>query len=493
MKSPSDLDCDGRRLPIKIDATSNGEFAPVPLAPVNRAGNHQAQEAASVYAKRLGMRRRDFLVSACGAASTLLAFNAAHAALGKAGGFFHIEPEAALDREIAQARVGGRGEFIFDVQGHFVDPTGAWTKTAPADAFKWSPKTACALAAKPGRLSHLNCLGPDEFVKDVFLDSDTDMMVLSFVPSRRDDEPLTIQAADAVRRIVDRMEGSHRLLIHGRVNPNQPGDLESMDELKERWKVSAWKCYTQWGPDGKGFFLSDDVGMRFIEKARALGVKIICVHKGLPFGRQSYEHSQCSDIGVVAKRFPDVNFLVYHSGFVTGVPERAFSGRGANEGIDTLIRSLVENGVRPNGNVYAELGSTWRFLMRDPTGAGHALGKLIKYCGENNVLWGTDSIWYGSPQDQIQALRTFQIAPELRSMYGYPEITSAQRAKIFGLNAARVYGVSAEEVIKHTRADAIARERYAYREKPEPHYRTYGPKTRREFLNLLRWNGGSRA
>ena len=44
-------------------------------------------------------------------------------------------------------------------------------------------------------------------MKDVFLDSDTDLMVLSFVPSRRDAEPVTIEAADAVRRIVDRLEG----------------------------------------------------------------------------------------------------------------------------------------------------------------------------------------------------------------------------------------------------------------------------------------------
>jgi hypothetical protein len=143
--------------------------------------------------------------------------------------------------------------------------------------------------------------------------------------------------------------------------------------------------------------------------------------------------------------------------------------------------------------VYAELGSTWRFLMRDPDSAAHALGKLFRYCGTDNVLWGTDSIWYGSPQDQIQAFRTFQIAPELRSMYGYPEITPALRAKIFGLNATRVYAISAEEVKKHTRADRIAEERLAYSEHPEPHYLTYGPKTRREFLNLLGWNGGSRS
>jgi uncharacterized protein len=487
------IDPEGVRLPIKLDETSNGEFEPVPLSPANREGNRLAHEAAVDNAKRLGVNRRDFLISACGAASTLLAFNAANAAAGKRGGLFELEPEAVLEPQLAQARLGGKGEFIFDVQGHFVDPSGAWVKTAPADAFKWSPKASCGLAGQAGARGYLNCLGPEEFVKDVFLDSDTDMMVLSFVPSRRASEPLTIQAADAVRRIVDRMEGSHRLLLHGRVNPNQPGDLESMDELKERWKVSAWKTYTQWGVDGRGFFLSDDVGTRFIEKARTLDVKVICVHKGLPFGKQSYEHSQCSDIGVVAKRFPDVSFLIYHSGFVTGVPERAYAGRGAGDGIDTLIRSLIENDVKPNSNVYAELGSTWRFLMRDPDGAAHAIGKLVKYCGENNVLWGTDSIWYGSPQDQIQAFRTFQITPELRAKHGYAEITPALRAKIFGLNAARIYSISADELKKHTRADAVAQERYAYQDHPEPHYLTYGPKTRREFLNLLRWNGGSRA
>jgi len=109
------------------------------------------------------------------------------------------------------------------------------------------------------------------------------------------------------------------------------------------------------------------------------------------------------------------------------------------------------------------------------------------------VLWGTDSIWYGSPQDQIQAFRTFQIAPEFREKYGYPEITPALRAKIFGLNAMKPYGISADEMKLRARRDSVAAERLAYREHPEPHFQTRGPKTRREFLNLLGWNGGSRA
>ena len=443
------VDPEGKRLPIKLDPTSNGEYEPVPLAPANIAANRLAHEMASSNAKKLGISRRKFLVSSCGAASTLLAFNHAH---GTAGGFYELEREAALDQQLARVQTGpAKNELIFDVQGHFVD----------------TPKG--------------NAKGPEVFIKDVFMDSDTDLMVLSFVPSTRAAEPVTIQAADAVRRIVDKLEGTHRLLLHGRVNPNQAGDLEGMDELAQKWGVSAWKTYTQYGPGGKGYFLSDDVGVRFVEKARALGVKVICVHKGLPFGRQSYEHSQCSDIGVAARRFPDVKFLVYHSGYVTSVKEGPF---GKDDGIDTLISSLRKNQVPPNSNVYAELGSTWRHLMRDPEQAAHALGKLLVHVGENNVLWGTDSIWYGSPQDQIVAFRAFQISPALRERFGYPQITPPLRAKVLGMNATQVYGISAAEIKKVLAKDTITRERVAYAENPEPHFLTYGPKTRREFLSL---------
>src|SRR5688572_3865614 len=144
MKGPR-VDPDGTRLPIKLDSTSNGEFVPVPLSRANRAANRLAHRAASGNAKRLGLTRRQFLLSSCGAASTLLAFNTANAAAGTTGGFFEIEPDAALEPQLAQARTGGKGEFIFDVQGHFVDPTGAWVKNAPADAFRWSPKASCTL------------------------------------------------------------------------------------------------------------------------------------------------------------------------------------------------------------------------------------------------------------------------------------------------------------------------------------------------------------
>jgi hypothetical protein len=155
-----------------------------------------------------------------------------------------------------------------------------------------------------------------------------------------------------------------------------------------------------------------------------------------------------------------------------------FRQRGTSAAINRRSSSglLIENGVKPGSNVYAELGSTWRFLMRDPEQAAHALGKLIKYCGKDNVLWGTDSIWYASPQDQIHAFRVFQISEQLRAKRGYPEITPAIRAKIFGLNGATVYGLSAAEVKKYASRDELAREKSNYLENPILPFRTYGPK-----------------
>ena len=116
-------DPEGKRLPIKLDSTSNGEFMPIPLDATSRRANQLAQRSASENARRRGVDRRAFMVSACGAASTLLAFNAANAALGRTGGFFELEQVAAVEPGVALDRLGGH-EFVFDVQGHFVGQHG---------------------------------------------------------------------------------------------------------------------------------------------------------------------------------------------------------------------------------------------------------------------------------------------------------------------------------------------------------------------------------
>jgi len=469
---------------IKLDSATNGEYAPPPASPELAHARALAFERTTDNARRLGLDRRAFLATACGAATGLLALNEAFAGENP-GGSFQVPPSAALDVDEALSALGGR-ELVVDVQTHYVDPKGPWRRNpfSPWNVtLRVFPQARCDEGFLARIFGAVDCFSAQHYVKEIFLDSDTDVAVLTFVPSLPEDSPLSIDEADKTRQIVDALQGSKRLLLHGRVHPNVPGEIERMPELASKWKISAYKTYTGFGPGGKGYWLDDPkTGIPFIERARSLGIKVICVHKGLPLPGQDYEFSTCRDVGVVAKAFPDMTFIVYHSGYESGRAEKPYTEGTREPGVDSLIRSLRENGIGPNQNVYAELGSTWRNLMRDPTSAAHALGKLFRYVGEDRVLWGTDSIWYGSPQDQILAFRAFQIAPELRAQYGYPEITPKLRAKVFGLNACTPYKLGLDDIKRQASRDWVGDARLAYAEAPSPSFTSFGPRTRRQFL-----------
>jgi hypothetical protein len=292
-------DPDGLRLPVKLDATSNGEFAPIPLDAVHRFANETAMRDATRHARGLGLSRREFLVSAAGTATALLAMNAAYAAAGNTGGFFALAAAAAKDPQLAQAQLG-RGGFIFDVQGHSWIPAGSGSRTRRDGGRDSSASRAPRAAAK--RRSRISA--PINSSRTCFLDSETSCMVLSFVPSTLAAEPLTIKEAAACAQIVEKLDGTHRLLIHGRVNPNQDGDLQRMDELAQRWKIAAWKTYTQFGPDGRGYFLSDPPGIAMIEKhASSASRSSACTRESLSDGAAT--STRCATTWVSSPRgFP---------------------------------------------------------------------------------------------------------------------------------------------------------------------------------------------
>jgi predicted TIM-barrel fold metal-dependent hydrolase len=474
------------RLPIKIDATSNGEFRPVPLDTELRAARRLAADRIAANASRTGASRRRFLRGLCGAATTLLAYQEVFAATGRVGGGFALPRESAFEPDAAAETLTGK-DFIFDVQTHMVDVNGAWRRRRGGKG--WEGALASFPQGSCGETDPVACFSADRFVKEVFVDSDTQIAVLSFVPGLPEDNPLSAEEALRVRSLVERLKGSGRLLLHAPVVPNAPGEIERMETTARAYPVAAWKVYTQFGPERVGWRLDDPgIGVPFIEKARALGVKNIAIHKGLPFAGLPHEFATCADVGPAARRFPDVNFIIYHSGFETDRRERGYDAAHAERGIDNLIKSLADNGIGPGANVYAELGSTWRFLMRDPTSAAHALGKLARHIGEDNVLWGTDSIWYGSPQDQIQAFRAFQIDDALVQQHGYPPLTPALKAKIFGLNGAKLYGVDPAAVMRRAETDPIERLKPAV--DGDPSFATYGPRDDVEYDAFLRAHGG---
>jgi predicted TIM-barrel fold metal-dependent hydrolase len=360
-----------------------------------------------------------------------------------------------------------------------------WEQDRPsvADFLRQARQAGC------GAPEWVGCYTGDVLVKEVFLDSDTQVAVLSALYG--DPNPLHADEAALTRERVDRLGRGRRLQIHGTVQPNLGPFERTRDEmaaLAGTWKVAAWKLYTVWGPDGRGYRLTDELGTRTIERGLELGVPLFAVHKGIPLPGMDPGFTRPTDVGPAARRFPKATFLVYHSG-IEG-PEGPHDPN-AERGVDALIRSMKESGIGKDGNVYAELGSLWRIVMGRPDMAAHVLGKLLQHVGEDRILWGTDCIWYGSPQDQIQAFRAFEISPEFQERYGYPALTSRAKRKILGLNAARVYGLDAEALRREHRADALSRARAEYANAPAPSHRTYGPRTRREMLRLVALRGGA--
>ena len=203
-------------------------------------------------------------------------------------------------------------------------------------------------------------------------------------------------------------------------------------------------------------------------------------------GEGNLKYRFCHDVGPAAKEYSDIDFIIFHSGHDPAMPEGPFVPGQTGSCTDSLVQSVIDNELGFGSNVYAELGSTWHSVMREPDQAAHLLGKLLKYLGEDNILWGTDCLFYGSPQDQIQAFRSFQISEEFQDKFGYPKITDDMRAKIFGLSSAKIYGIEPAEIRKHAQVDALGRAKANYQSEADPTFQTYGPKTRREFFKLAR-------
>jgi predicted TIM-barrel fold metal-dependent hydrolase len=261
-------------------------------------------------------------------------------------------------------------------------------------------------------------------------------------------------------------------------------ELDGMQRLAEELNIDAWKVYTQFG----GWWLDDSNGIAFIEKARSLGIKRICAHKGLTLPLPGFDpnYANSSDLVKAAKMFPDVSFVVYHSNYETDITEGPYNGTD-RKGVDILIGAMGDQGLGAGSNVYAELGSTWRNVMNDTTQASHVLGKLLQTFGEDRILWGTDSIWYGSPQDQIDAFRAFQIEAGLQGTYG--TISETAKAKILGLNAANLYGVDPEATLCEIAEDDITARKMELPDRPAPRLRNLGPRSRRELFAFLRQRG----
>jgi predicted TIM-barrel fold metal-dependent hydrolase len=480
---------DGEGLPIKFGPCSNGEYDPQPLSPVVEETIRRARNACDRNARRTGVSRREFLLSVCGAATTLLILNACASeeskakGRGKPGGTYDVPSTASADRDAARAALAGN-EFVFDIQGHFLEYRVNPATRQARDFWTGFPQRGC------GEQDPRLCFSITHFMEEVFLKSDTSMVVLSALPIAPEGSPMSADLMDETRRVAEALCRDQRVLLHAQALPNVgdlSANLDAMAATAERHRIVAWKIFTNY-PDlydgSRNAWRLDDgdpalaqVGNAFIAQAAQLGVPTITAHKGLSntLGYSS-PHASPVDFGPAARAHPEVRFVAYHSGYEAGVPEGPYDAATADIGVNRLIASMVASGVGPNQNIYAELGTTWWSLMGSPDQAAHVLGKLLKYVGEDNVLWGTDALFYGAPQDQIQALRAFQITTEYQERFGYPALTDEIKRKILGLNALRLHDVDPVTVPCPFTREELERIRLEIPTGPQ----TYGPRTTAE-------------
>ena len=484
------------RSPIPTQMVSNGEYMPIGQTDKQREVEARLKALSEEAAKELGMSRRNFLATTGGFAASFLAMNEVF------GHFFDVRPVEMLVREAYADGGPPQGIFVFDDQTHIIRSSrngpgnslrdiaqGNHSSNNPSDLpdelgrvnFPWNP----ALVGLPNLNSNFHLA---QYMKDVYLDSQVTVAIMTnnnsaAIPDTAGSRPprsvqeseafeiLTAEQTMATRDWVNQLAGSTRMLGHGQLYTGV-GNLWFIEEQIERMKPDSWKGYNiaraakvdfdpasdmrRWALDDPAVayptyakideYANKDNGRILREHP---GFRNLSIHKGLQTNAVGSDPTlgHPIDIPRAAADWPQFNFIIYHSCikpsfWVLNALNEVNSGvlRGGVPDISWTTEMAVL--AAPYPNVYAEIGTTFAStVITFPTVCAHILGQLLKFMGEDRIVFGSDSVWYGSPQWQIEALWRFQIPEEMCRLYGYPRLTPLIKRKILGLNSAKLYGL----------------------------------------------------
>jgi uncharacterized protein len=287
-------------------------------------------------------------------------------------------------------------------------------------------------ALTPANQTHL---AAEEFLRQwtvsdidrmVFDESDTDMLVAMPLPLTdlfRDGLSPWEECAELAARRPD------RTVFWGSVNPLEGRKaLDLMERQVGEFNAKAFKFYNVRYDYGAPFpWRMDDPKVAFpvFEKAQELGVNLIGVHKGVPLGPQPIEATQTWDMDGAAANFPGINFVIFH----VGLPF-----------IDETCWQLIRY-----PNLYASIAATINFCVRAPRMFAEILGKLLFWCGEDKIVYGSEAPIF-HPQWALEAFWDFQLPQDLVDGYGYPQLTEQAKRKILGENLLRLHGMDPTQV-----------------------------------------------
>jgi predicted TIM-barrel fold metal-dependent hydrolase len=308
---------------------------------------------------------------------------------------------------------------------------------------------------------------------------------------------LTNDQIENARRTVNGIAGTKRMLSHAVFTPKQPGWMEEVDHAIDGIKPNSWKGYTIGDPLKPAstkfpWRLDDETEVYpFYEKIVKAGSPIVCVHKGLlpadyeKSVPEAWKYATVDDLPKAAKDWPQITFVIYHSALRPFLesPEASlaeFEKNGNIPWVSDLAAIPQKHGV---GNVYADIGTSFgNSAVSDPRFCAAFMGTLIKGLGADHVFWGTDSVWYGSPQWQIEAFRRLEIPEDMQKKHGFAALGPADgtvKSAIFGANAARLYKIDMRAELPAIENDKFSAIRYAQLDQPTRSNAAYGYVARR--------------
>jgi uncharacterized protein len=323
-------------------------------------------------------------------------------------------------------------------------------------------------------------------------------------------EILTGWQTSQCRDFINNLAGSRRAFAHAQLYPGVGNLHDPAFGDYTQWQIEfchpdSWKGYNiayaasaapgtefmQWQLDNEtlAYPMYAVIAANKQELREHPGFFNICVHKGLqadlsqPFGsNDNPQNGNPDDVVKAASDWPFFNFIIYHSCIRPAfwdlqalldvlnepgsmapttltdsdghtVPNIRWTTQFAQIAGGKYVAGAEPSSRSPSSpvrlpNVYAELGTTMASsIVIFPTVFAHLIGQQLYYMGSQNILFGSDSMWYGGPQWQIEALWRFQIPDQLQEQWNYPALTEMDKRNILGLNSARLYGLYGRQAV----------------------------------------------
>src|SRR3984893_17847913 len=265
--------------PIPTQIVSSDEFYPDPQNERQREVEARLLAMADDLGGKHGMDRRRFFQSAAGMAASFVAMNEVY------GPLFDVSKAEAATPAMAQERATAfKDQFIMDMHTHFLrDDTRNMNfvnMRAAVGKAGWNK----SLSEKEQTIEDLKY---GNYIKEMFLDSDTKIALISSPPSDvEQDWFLTNEQMRDARDKVNKEAGSRRLFSHIIFTPGQPGWLDKLQAGLEL-KPESCKGYTIGDNTHKNLakfpWRLDDEKLAYkgYELMVKAGIKNVCVHKGL--------------------------------------------------------------------------------------------------------------------------------------------------------------------------------------------------------------------